>query len=248
MLSGDLAVGQNRFLFTLVDARSQRNVAVPETRVSVEFFDLASSHTSPVARGDGVFVWADPDREGVFVVPVVLGAAGAWEAVVRPEGAPASRVGFEVRDEPSTPRIGSKAPASPTRTLADVGGRVGEITSDPRPNRRFYQRSISQAISMAIPFVVVFGSPGHCSGTGCAHMLTVAKRVAATTSELTFIHVEVYRDPQAPTPQSVHPAVGEWGLPSEPWLFVVNARGSVVAKFERVVSQEELSGVIASLY
>jgi hypothetical protein len=248
VLSSDLAVGQNRFLFTLVDARSQRNVAVPETRVSVEFFDLSTSHSSPAASGEGVFAWADPGREGVFAVPVVLGAAGAWEARVQPEGEPASRVGFEVRDEPSTPRIGSKAPASRTRTLAGVGGRVGELTSDPRPNRRFYQRSIAQAIGLAIPFVAVFGSPGHCSGTGCAHMLTVAKRVAATTSELTFIHVEVYRDPQAPTPQAVHPAVGEWGLPSEPWLFVVSARGRVVAKFERVVSQEELAAVVASLY
>ncbi len=248
VLSADLAVGHNRFLFTLLDARSERNVAVPDTRVNVEFFDLAVSAVEPVTEGEGAFVWADPDREGVFVVPVELSAPGPWEALVRPEGEPPSRVTFEVLEEPLTPRIGTKAPPSPTRTLADVGGRIAELTSDPRPSRRFYQRSIAQAIGMAIPFVVVFGSPGHCSGTGCRHMLTVAKRVAATTSELTFIHVEFYRDPQAPTPQAVHPAVGEWGLPSEPWLFVVNASGKVVAKYERAVDEEELSAVIASLY
>lgn len=122
------------------------------------------------------------------------------------------------------------------------------LTTDPRPAPRFYRTSIRQAVEAAIPFVVVFGSPRHCSSAGCAHMLDVAKRVAAGTTELTFIHVELYRDPESEAPERLDPAVGEWGLPSEPWLYVVGADGIVTARYELAVTQDELEGAIQALY
>ena len=35
-------------------------------------------------------------------------------------------------------------------------------------------------------------------------------------------------------------AVEEWGLPSEPWTFIVDDRGLVAAKFEGFTSYDEL--------
>ncbi len=37
------------------------------------------------------------------------------------------------------------------------------------------------------------------------------------------------------------PATVEWGLPTEPYIFVVGADGLVKAKFEGIASQEELA-------
>jgi hypothetical protein len=41
------------------------------------------------------------------------------------------------------------------------------------------------------------------------------------------------------------PTVGEWGLPSEPWLFVVDADGRLVEKFEGSITLEEVSPTLA---
>ncbi len=44
----------------------------------------------------------------------------------------------------------------------------------------------------------------------------------------------------------VVPAVQEWGLTSEPWVFVVDALGNVAGRFEGVVDPEEIEAALAS--
>jgi hypothetical protein len=59
--------------------------------------------------------------------------------------------------------------------------------------------------------------------------------------------VEVYRLDQdgQPTPnRDTVPAVAEWGLVSEPWLFVVGADGRLVDKFEGSITVEEVRPAI----
>ncbi len=36
----------------------------------------------------------------------------------------------------------------------------------------------------------------------------------------------------------------EWGLPSEPWVFLVDKAGNIAAKFEAVVSQAEIESAL----
>jgi hypothetical protein len=248
VLSTDLSVGPNRFLFTLLDGNTGRVVAAPEDEVEVSFFEVARSRTVAAARGTAAFLWADPGRDGAFAIAVELTAAGGWEAEIVRAGSAPSRVSFDVHEASLTPRLGGRAPPSATRTLIQVEGRVEELTSDPNPLPRFYRHSISEAVGAAVPFVVIFGSPAHCSSSGCQHMLDVAKQVASGTSELTFIHVELYRDHASEEPQELDPAVGEWRLPSEPWLFVVNAQGRIAAKYELAVDPTELRAAIEALY
>ena len=68
------------------------------------------------------------------------------------------------------------------------------------------------------------------------------------------IHVEVYRDPhlfeegQRPGKDDTVDAVNEWGLPTEPWTFVVDSKGIITAKFEAYTSasaiEESLKAVL----
>ena len=53
-----------------------------------------------------------------------------------------------------------------------------------------------------------------------------------------FIHAEIYKDNNPE--HGVAPWVTEWGLVSEPWVFVVDATGTVTAKFEGAVTADEL--------
>ena len=58
-----------------------------------------------------------------------------------------------------------------------------------------------------------------------------------------YIHVEIYQDGHPP---EVVPAVKEWGLPSEPWLFVVGADGRVADKFEGSITVDEVGPALAA--
>ncbi|MGC2239312.1 MAG: thioredoxin family protein, partial [Acidimicrobiia bacterium] len=61
-----------------------------------------------------------------------------------------------------------------------------------------------------------------------------------------FVHVEIYDDLQVQSFDELTavPATDEWGLPSEPWVFVVGADGRVTASFEGAASDEEMRTAI----
>ncbi|HEV3472503.1 MAG TPA: thioredoxin family protein, partial [Actinomycetota bacterium] len=97
------------------------------------------------------------------------------------------------------------------------------------------------------PFVVVFATPKFCTSEVCGPTLDVAKVVAKDFPDVTWIHVEVYTNLDDPSDLKVVPAVKKWGLPTEPWVFVVNERGRVVAKYEGTVAATELEEELANL-
>jgi hypothetical protein len=86
----------------------------------------------------------------------------------------------------------------------------------------------------------------------------VVKSVAAFhKDQVDFIHVEPYQLQQVSgslqpvlsdqnLPIAVE-AANEWGLPTEPYIFVVDGTGKVSAKFEGVAGAEELDAAIAQL-
>jgi hypothetical protein len=57
-----------------------------------------------------------------------------------------------------------------------------------------------------------------------------------------FIHVEVFRDNNAQ--RGYNTWMRQWGLLSEPWVFLVGGDGRVKAKFEGSVSVAELAAAV----
>jgi len=94
------------------------------------------------------------------------------------------------------------------------------------------------------PFVLVFATPKYCTSRTCGPAVdvvdTVRKRFAPRG--VRFIHVEIYEglDPA----RGVNRHVREWGLPNEPWTFLVGRDGRVKAKFEGSVSVRELEAAV----
>jgi len=253
VVSTDLAVGRNRLLLGRVDSTSgEPAVRAPSQDTDVALYDLAVAEGDPVAVVRARFFWAVPDRYGMFRADVTFTEAGPWAAELRPRGAQTTesrpRVEFEVRDESLTLEIGSTAPRSKTRTLADVGGDIARLTSDPHPDPRFYQTSIAGAMGMGVPFVVIFTSPAHCLTDLCLPALQRVKEVVADVTSLTVIHVEDYLDLDSPTPDVLDPVLGRWGLTSDTWVFAVTALGIVQAKFEASFEPGELFHEIQRLY
>jgi hypothetical protein len=155
-----------------------------------------------------------------------------------------------VRETGTTPRIGAAAPASDTPTAA-TADEIIEISTDDDPEPDFYRESVAQALAAHQPFAVVFATPAFCASLTCAPTLDLVKSSAAEyKGRMTFIHVEPYQLElvdgslrpvlsEQNLPISV-PATEQWGLPTEPYIFVVDSAGRVTAKFEGTASAEEL--------
>lgn len=98
--------------------------------------------------------------------------------------------------------------------------------------------------------MVIFATPAFCVGATCGPSLDVAKTVANDHPDLNWIHVEVFdnqagaasRDELVPVP-----AVLEWGLQTEPWVFVVDGAGVVTARFEGAVGEAELREAVETV-
>jgi hypothetical protein len=69
-----------------------------------------------------------------------------------------------------------------------------------------------------------------------------AVRRRFASSGVRFIHVEVFRDNDPH--RGYNRWMQQWGLPSEPWTFLVGSDGRVKAKFEGPISQAELAAAV----
>lgn len=252
LVSSELAVGQNRFLFTLIDGQN-RLVAAPDVEVDLRFFDLAADPATPVTELTASYLQAEEDR-GLYRAGVDFTCSGSWGAEVTatmPDGEQRqARVVFSVRPESSTPEIGAPVPATETPT-ADSPEAIGGISTDQDPDPDFYRLSVAEALEQQEPFALIFATPAFCQTRACGPTLDIVRDVAADfKDELAFIHVEPYvlegtdagLQPvlsEAGGFQPV-PSVVEWGLLSEPYIFVVDDDGTLAAKFEGVAGADEL--------
>ena len=249
VVSSELVVGENRVLVALFD-RNDAPVGSPKIDMHVEFFDLEESTTEAVSEADGRFVWSVKGSRGLWEFEgIEFDSPGKWGARVSVAGQGFDEdrldVAFEVLEEGTSPEVGAPAPATDTPT-GDDPGPLAEITSDDHPDPRFYETSIADAIADHEPFVAVFATPRYCTSQVCGPTLDVVKRIADDWPKLTFIHVEVY-DLTNPSQLTAVPAMAQWGLPSEPWVFVVDSKGNVAAKYEGTASPRSLEAVLRDL-
>ena len=247
-VSSEVVAGQdNRFLLGLLD-KNDAPIAARDLEVSAVF--------EPVERDGGEtpeaafsFIETDPrSKRGLYVSYVEFPSPGTWAADVRVQGASLDssvRGCFEVAEESLTPALGAPAPPSQTATAKD-GDDLSKISTDENPVPRFYEVSIDEALRSKSPFVVTFATPKYCSSQVCGPTLDIVKSVAKDHPGTTFIHSEIYEDLEPQNPPL--PAVMEWGLPSEPWVFVIDKQGRVSAKFEGTVSPKELRRALVAVF
>jgi hypothetical protein len=142
--------------------------------------------------------------------------------------------------------LGEAAPPSNTLT-ADDAQSLSEISTDTDPDPEFYEFSVAEALEEGDPFVVVFATPKFCASATCGPTLDIVKDASSGFEQVNFLHVEPYSNLDDPDKLAPIKAVREWGLPSEPWVFVVDADGKVAAKYEGVLSADELRETLSKL-
>lgn len=150
-----------------------------------------------------------------------------------------------VKADAEAPAIGEAVPAVDTLTLDDVTS-VEELSSAGPWIEDFYRINIADATTSGKPSVILFATPGHCTSALCTPVLLTMSQVYDDFKEqdINFVHIEIWRDFER---QYMDPAVTEWNLPSEPWVFVLNADGTVGARLDGPVSREELEAAITDV-
>jgi hypothetical protein len=256
---GTVACGPTRLMFSFLGDQNVP-VARPDRSVDVKLFDLGADPATAVAQGPATFIWAIEPRVGVYVLDVDLPTAGSYGVEFTTAVAGGSpeviRTLMDVQPTSSVAAVGEKAPASDTPTLADVGGDLSKISTDPSPVAAFYETSIAQAVAAKKPFVVAFATPKFCVSQQCGPTLDRLKPIAARHPGVTVINVEPYqlefKDGQLQpvlTGDALTPAAStdEWRLPTEPWVFVVDRDGIITGSFMLIFSDEELEAAISAV-
>lgn len=257
VVNAEIGVGRGRVMIELRDSAG-RSLSAPDLSTRISFYDLAGSITTPTSDATGTFRWLIPDTKAIYAAYADFAHAGDWGIEVTAHAAGVAdrtaRVTFSVRATTLTPAIGANAPPSDTLTAKDPAS-VAAISTDEQPDPAFYTLSIRDAIAAGKPFVVVFATPAYCISGTCGPALDLVKQVApAYAGRVNFIHVEPYRlrvsggrtQPELDAsghPQPI-PAVIEWGLPTEPYVVVVDAHGKVAAKFEGMAFPDELTAAL----
>ena len=249
LVSSELGVGQNRFLFTIVD-RDNKPVPAADVQVDLKFFDLADDPATPKSETKAVFL-PTGDGRGLYRATVDFDCSGDWgvDMAIRKAGLPdrTSRGVFPVRAATSTPPIGSKMEPfdTPTSPPADLK----TLTTDTNPDPDFYRTSVRAALDAKKPFLFVLATPAFCKTRTCGPALDLVKAAAAPFKDrVAFINVEPYQlrmeggslQPVLGDGGALQPIqlVTDLGLITEPYTFAVDRTGSIVAKFEGVVGRD----------
>lgn len=238
--SSVLAVGEERLLVAVSDASGAR-LASPDVPVTISVWP--EGHSELAHAEAGVFTWALEGVSGLYRAVFTFDEPGTWLVVVTPDGGdPLDPFGVTVLAESPVPAVGDPALRSDTPVGEDFD--LADISTDPEPDPRFYELSVADAVANGRPSVIVFATPAFCQTAVCGPTLEVVKAIAVEHPDVDFVHVEVYTNLDDPDNLRLVPAVVEWGLPSEPWVFVVDAAGVVTARFEGVITPEELSSAL----
>ena len=259
----ELVVGPNRFVFGLVDSGTGQPIEdIPQ--VTIQFFKVHEDDTATKISDANVVYQDENLPAGLFVARTEFNEAGKWGAVFSitpPSGSPyQTRVNFTVAADSPVPNVGEAAPPSRNLTKQDVADQ-GEIDSAV-PLDTMHDLSIADAVRSGKPSLILFATPGYCESRMCGPDLQVMQALQQKYgAQANFIHIETpsHTHTEAVGPEhytaSGHGGVAQpqiitmtqWGLTSEPWIFVVDKDGKIAERFEGGLTLDEVEPAVVTI-
>ncbi len=250
LVASELVVGENRFA---VGLQTPDNAIIDDAEVAFTYYDLSNA-VAPVLESE-----ATAERlaslDGLTVIYAnqrTFDRAGRWGVQIdatREDGTTLSRnIVFDVLADSPSLAIGEQAPAVDSPTAADVDDDLTLLTSATEPNPAFYDLSIADALANDKPTVVLFATPAFCQTRFCGPDYEIVSGLQQRYGDqLNFVHVEVYSglpNPEANGFQFAQP-MHDFGLTTEPWLYVIDANGTVTWRVEGLFTEDELVAALA---
>lgn len=258
-----LAVGENRFSLMLLD---QDDTPILDAEVRLRFFDSTGEKPALKYESDTRFIASElfyVDEEtgekkyleshiGVYLTDVDFDAPGSWtvDVSVATDTSQVELVPleFDVLERSPEPALGNPAPASRQLTAADVTD-ITEIDSSFEPRLHMHDITIADALALGKPIAVAFAAPAFCTSRTCSPVMDIIMDplYEKYRDRATFIHVEPLQLKALREGEGrIHvQAAKDWGVETEPWVFVVDAQGKVAGKFEGIIALDEVEDVLA---
>ncbi|MFQ3632591.1 TlpA family protein disulfide reductase [Roseiflexus sp.] len=268
----EAVVGPNRIALGLV--RDGSPVNDPGAKIHLRFFDLNDT-SSPVKIETDAIYYGQGLPAAIYVAYPTFDRSGNWgievQTTLSGQSEPSvARLRLEVRERSEVPNVGDRAISVKTPTVRDVpdpshlsSGRVEDLS--------MYQISLDEALQNGKPTALLFATPAYCRTAVCAPSLSVMQELQKIYGDrINFIHVEVFRYPfresfeaqtavfqklaqegRAPRPEERNVGLSDpmiaWGLQSEPWLYLIDANGVIVARYEGGITREEMTPALENL-
>jgi hypothetical protein len=244
--------GETRFAFGLFDVAGPQ---IDDADVAIYLQDAKGGKISGpfTARSESLEVQSpyqaasasEGDATSVYVADVPPLKAGEYRAVAvlrDDEGTLAAtnlQTAVTVSEQPAIPAKGEEAPSVHTPTLDDVGD-VSDIDTRTPPST-MHSDDLADVLGEK-PVVLLFATPALCQSRVCGPVVDVAEQVKAEYgNDVAFIHMEIYEGNEYnPENPKLRPQVEAYGLPTEPWLFVIDKDGKVQTRIEGAFSVSEL--------
>jgi hypothetical protein len=246
--------GENRFGFGVFKVSG---AAIPDAQVALYATPRAGGRvlgpfparvedlqTAPAFRSQTVSL--DPDTaKAVYVADVNFASYGNWDVValvrdgdeLRSSLLPTVQVGRFHR----IPAVGERVPRIHTPTVDSVGGDVASIDTR-SPHDSMHDDDFADVVGEK-PVVLLFATPALCQSRVCGPVVDEAEEAKSHYGDrAAFIHMEVYKNNNAS--DGLRPQLKEFGLPTEPWLFVIDRDGTVSTRIEGAFGTSELDEAV----
>ncbi len=268
----EAVAGKNRIAIGLV--RNNTPLNDPTAKVHLRFFDLDDADPQIKFESDATY-YGQGLPAAFYVAYPTFDKPGNWGVEIQTQlsgqAAPSvSKQRLEVKDRSNVPIIGQPAIVTKTLTVKDVPD-PAQLSSGTQVDPAMYQISLDQALTNGKPTALLFATPAFCKTATCGPSLDVMQGLQKQYgSKVNFIHSEVYKYPfdqsvqlqqdamqkstkenRAPTPDELSAGLSDamvaWKLSSEPWLFLIDAKGIVVGRYEGGITKEEMGPALEKL-
>jgi len=214
------------------------------------------------APDPGPAVVASNALTGVYRLDVDLDAPGFWGVSVTAElvgvGTVEGRTVFRVLEESEVIDVGDTAPPTPNIVREDVdAGRASPQSLDSRlrdPAERdraavLHTTRVDASLAAGRPVLIAISTPVYCVSLVCGPLTEYLVDVAGRFGDRAdFVHIEVYEDGEA---RRLNPAAATWiqteSGGNEPWVFLVDGTGTVIARWDNVIDPVELEAGLSAL-
>lgn len=208
---------------------------------------VGSLETKPAYRAKGAGAPGEP-RSYYRVDGVEFDRSGPWLAIAivnADDGPQATRLPSPVVGKfPLVAAVGSKAPVISTPTADSVGGDLSKIDTR-QPPSTLHGTDFQDVVGKK-PVVLVFATPAFCQSRVCGPVVDATEQVKDEVGDgVEFIHMEIYEDNDPG--KGFRPQVQAFGLPTEPWVFLIGSDGRIEERLEGAFGVEELSAAVERL-
>lgn len=268
VVNSQLGVGSNRLAFGFF---STENALISDAVADVRLFTLDDDNGTLVSEHELRMVQLQEEEDDhatrvialnafhgeplatLFVAQVELHRSQWWGADLRvtlgDEQTEEMRVRFFVSERTPEPMIGETPPASTQTVLRDVDI-IERIDSSVAPVPALHELTVAEALRNGRPTVVAFATPAFCQTRFCGPIMSqvVVPLWEQFGDEVDFIHIEPFDLTEARAGRLVPvPQMEEWGLTTEPWIFLLDGSGTVRAKYEGVTDVFEVRPALKAL-